>query len=76
MNKEDLGYIPKKGRAAFVQTRTTFVKATGVLFVKIIKILVMMRKTAQTRKLYPLILDMFFSRILKVVLVLNLLGYL
>ena len=32
MNKEGLEYIPKKGRAAFVQTRTTFVKASGVPF--------------------------------------------
>ena len=32
MNKEGLEYIPKKGRAAFVQTRTTFVKASGVSF--------------------------------------------
>ena len=32
MNKEGFGYIPKKGRAAFVQIRTTFVKASGVPF--------------------------------------------
>jgi len=32
MNKEGFGYIPKKGRAAFVQTRTTFVKDSGILF--------------------------------------------
>ena len=32
MNKEGLGYIPKKGRAAFVHTWTTFVKASGVSY--------------------------------------------
>ena len=32
MNKEGFGYIPKKGRAAFVQIRTTFVKDSGILF--------------------------------------------
>ena len=32
MNKEGSGYIPKKGRAAFVQTRTTFVMASGIPF--------------------------------------------
>ena len=32
MNKEGFGYIPKKERAAFVKTRTTFMKASGIPF--------------------------------------------
>ena len=29
MNKQGFGYIPKKGKKAFVQTKTTFVKSSG-----------------------------------------------
>ena len=29
LNKQGFGYIPKKGKKAFVQTKTTFVKSSG-----------------------------------------------
>ena len=29
LNKQEFGYIPKKGKKAFVQTKTTFVKSSG-----------------------------------------------
>ena len=29
MNKQGFGYIPKKGKKVFVQTKTTFVKSSG-----------------------------------------------
>ena len=32
INQEGFGYIPKKGKATFVQTKTTFVKASGIPF--------------------------------------------
>ena len=32
MNKEGFGYIPKKGKTAFVPTKTSFVKASGIPF--------------------------------------------
>ena len=55
LNKQGFGYIPKKGKKAFVQTKTTFVKSSGKHIVKNARRLAMLRRIAPTRKSYPLI---------------------
>ena len=49
LNKQGFGYIPKKGKRAFVQTKTTFVKSSGKPYCE------NARRLAMLRKSYPLI---------------------
>ena len=72
----DLGIFQRKARNPLSQPRLHLWRMMASLFVRSVRILVIVRKIAQTIKLYPLILVMFKWRILVVVFVLNMLGYL
>ena len=59
LNKQGLGYIPKKGKKAFYETKTVFVKKMDGHIVRSAKSWGIMRRIAPTTKPYPLILAMF-----------------